>query len=169
MAYASSSDLVARFDARTIGQLVSDTGQAVAQGSLSSDTKLAAALDDASGEIDAALMQGQRYSAADLTALTGNSLAYLKRICCQIAMARLWERRPYLDEEGAEKALNMARQALDRLRKGENLFAVEDNLAASTPEVVTPTVTSIESLNLVVDRARTRNGYFPPRWLPGQI
>lgn len=160
---------MARFDARTVGQLVSDTGQSVPPASLATNTAVLAALEDASGEIDAALMQGQRYSAADLAALTGNSLAYLKRICCQIAMARLWERRPYLDEEGAEKALNMARQALDRLRKGENLFAVEDNLAASVPSIETPSVTSIENLNLVVDRARGWNGFYPARWLPGQI
>ncbi len=168
MSYAAASDLLARYDARTVGNLCSDNGVTVSIAALASDTKLQAALDDASGEIEAALLQGDRYETTDLSALTGNSLAYLKRICCTIAMARLWERRPYLDDEGAEKAINAARAALDRLRKGENIFNVAAVVEAGKPDIVTPSVTSIASLDLVVDRARVNNGYYPQRRLPGR-
>lgn len=167
MSYAAASDLLARYDARTVGNLCSDNGVTVSAAALATDTRLQAALDDASGEIEAALMQGERYTTTDLAALTGNSLAYLKSICCKIAMAHLWQRRPYLDDESAEKSILAARAAIDRLRKGESIFNVAAVVAAGTPDVVTPTVTSIQALNLTVDDCRRWNGYYPQRRSPG--
>ncbi|MEK9810000.1 MAG: phage protein Gp36 family protein, partial [Candidatus Nanopelagicales bacterium] len=93
MAYAAASDMQLRFDERTLAELVSDTDVAIDTADLATDTKLAAALDDASGVIDAALLTGGRYSAASLSGLTGNSLALLKRLCCVLAMTFLRQRR----------------------------------------------------------------------------
>ena len=80
MAYASVADLKKRFDVRTLGDLASDDGTQVASANLPADENVLAALDDASGEIDSAVLVARRYTTSDLTALTGNSLAYLKRL-----------------------------------------------------------------------------------------
>lgn len=168
MAYAAASDLLTRYDARTVGNLCSDNGVSVTPAQLASDTKLAAALDDASGEIDAALLQGKRYTTVQLAALTGNSLAYLKRITCKIAMGLLWERRPYLEDDNKDAALKAAREALDKLRRGENIFDVDDVKTAGLPSVETPSATSIAALNLTVEACRQNNGYYPQRRLPGR-
>ena len=166
MAYASAEDLVKRYDARTLGDLCSDTGVRVSEVSLATNAKILAALDDASGEIDAALMQAKRYSTADLASLTGNSLAYLKRLTCTFAFAGLWNRRPYVDDMERDEALKQARQALDRLRRGENVFDLEDQKAEGLPDVKEPSVSSIDRLNLTVDRAR--RGYYPRRKYQGE-
>lgn len=165
MAYATAAQLLARFDARTIGDLVADDGNRVSvQSLLTPHDNITAALDDASGEIDAALLQGKRYTSAELTALTGNSAAYLVRITCQIAFWLLWERRPSLDEESYEAAKDRARKALERLRRGEHVFDVDGAKEAGLPEQHTPTISTISRLNLTVEEAR--KGFYPARRLP---
>ena len=163
MAYASAADMLKRKDARTIGDLVSDTGVRINSTLLLTDANLSAALDDASGEIDAALRVANRYSAANLAGLTGNSLAHLKRICCDIAFGLLWERRPWGDEDQRADAMDRAKKALDRLRKGEAIFDIAANVEAGLPEAHVPSISSISRLNLLVDRAR--NGFYPARRL----
>lgn len=165
--YAAPSDLVARYDVRTVGNLCSDNGVVVSPANLATDPNLLAVLADASGEIDAALLQGQRYTTADLAGLTGNSLAYLKRLACKIAMGLLWERRPYLEDDNKDAALKAARDSLEKLRKGENIFDVTAVKDAGVPSIVTPSVSSVTALNLMVDGARGSNGFYPPRRFPG--
>lgn len=167
-AYAEPADMIARYDVRTLGDLVADDGTRVDATTLLTDDNLQAALDDASGEFEAAMQQLRRYTPAELAALTGNSLALRKRIVCKLAMGMLWERRQYIDLEKAEEAMDAARKIMERLRKGEILFDVTANVEAGVPEAVTPTVQSIRLQNLIVDRSRGRNGYYPARVLPGQ-
>lgn len=165
MAYAAASDLIARKDVNVLGDLVSDSGARVSSAGLASDTNMAAALDDASGLVDSALLQGKRYSTADLSALTGNSAAYLKRIVCDIAFWLLWDRKPaYGGVEDRAGAREQARQALDDLRTGKHIFDVEAVKEAGLPSVGGPTVVEINRLNLIVDRARPR--YYPQRIMP---
>lgn len=166
-AYATAADLLKRYDARILGDLAADDGEQVSAGDLATDPNLAAALEDASGEIEAALLQGKRYSVDQLTALTGNSRAYLIRICCQIAVAKMWERRLYLDSDqqiAAEQAQEQARKALQRLKTGEEVFNVDVAKAAGLPSVSTPSRVQINRRNLLVDRLRGR--IFPTRMLP---
>ena len=100
-AYAEPSDLVNRLELPTIQRLISDDGQDVPAEDLATDDKLLAALEDASGDVEAAMLVGKRYSVEDLEGLTGNSLATLKRITCTIALAYLLERRPTVHLEQA--------------------------------------------------------------------
>lgn len=164
MSYASPSQMLERYDARTLGDIVSDVGGRVTSAALLTDTNLQAALDDASGEIESALYQARRYSAADLAALTGNSLKLLVRLTCQIAFGHLWERRPWSDDEQRERAIERADKALERLRKGEHVFDLDGPKDAGLPDVAQPTISSIESLSLTVDEAR--RGYYPARRYP---
>lgn len=169
MSYADASDMVARFDSRTLRELVSDSGARVTATELLSNANLQTAMDDASGEIDAHVLQGQRYTTADLAELTGNSLAYLKRLNCMVAMAMLWERRPYNDADdgtAAEQAALQARKALDRLKRGEEIFDVEKVKTAGLPSTTVPSRVTLDNLNLTVDAARGH--FYPARRLPGE-
>lgn len=163
MAYATSSDIIARFDARTIGDLVSDDGVRVEVSALSGNANLTAALDDASGDVESALVMANRYTTTALDALTGNALATLKRITCEIAMAHLFNRRPGFRPEQHEQVDERARAHLERLRKGENVFNLEDQRDAGTPSVGGPTTLQFDRLGLIVDRTRH---YYPRRQLP---
>lgn len=165
MAYATPAQMLQRFDARVVGDLVSDNGIAAGPAELLSNANLQAALDDASGEIEAALLQGQRYTTADLSALTANSAKYLVRLTCKIAFGLLWERRPWADDgDQREQAIDQARKAVDQLRRGEHVFDVAAVKDAGLPAVRTPSVSTIESLNLGVDAARGH--YYPQRRMP---
>ena len=162
--YASPADILKRYDARTLGDLVSDTGLRVDSTALLADENLQAALDDASGEIEVALIQGRRYKVSDLTALTGNSKNYLKRIVSQIAFGLLWERRPWSDEDQRQEAMVGARKALERLRRGEHVFELDAPQDAGLPSVSEPTISSYRTIGLTVDEAR--RGYYPARRFP---
>jgi phage gp36-like protein len=165
--YATPADMLARYDVRHLGDLVSDSGQRIGSAEVLSHTNLQTALDDAAGEIEAALMQGQRYSADDLTNLTGNSKQYLIRLNCAVAISLLWQRRPWSDDDKREDAIEKAREALDKLRKGITVLNVEAAKDAGLPAIRTPSLSRINRQNLVVDRARA--GYYPTRLLPGQV
>lgn len=157
MAYASGADLVTRFRYQSIAQLVSDGEVAIAEDEIADDARVAAALDDASGQIDAALLAAARYSASDLSGLTGNSLAYLKRICCELAYANLLRRNGSVTE--AEANSKEAMDALERLRKGVNVFGLADNIDAGLPDSEGPSVQQIINSNRITERTPH---YFAP-------
>ena len=163
MAYAASTDLTARFDERVIADLASDSGEPV--GDLSSDATVEAALDDASGRIDAAVTVAQHYTPTQLAALTGTDLALLKRLTCELAMLFLMGRRQESwlgnDYERLEKRVE---DQLDRLRRGERLFGLEANRNAGLPTIDGPTTTQYDNLHLL--RGRVHN-FYPERVLPG--
>lgn len=160
MPYATPADLLKRFDARTLGDLAADDGKRIVPSALLSDANVASALDDASGEIEAALLQGARYSALDLTNLTGNSKQYLARICCEIAFGLLWRRRPWADDQQRLEAIKRADEHLERLRKGERVFDIVAVEQAGLPDVTGVTLADLQNLNLLRDRTRH---YYPAR------
>lgn len=159
-AYATPDDLTTRHDPVVIGELCGDEGAVVDPADLPTDTVCLAMLTDASGDVEAALRSANRYSVADLEALTGNSLAKLKRIVCTIAMAYLFERRPGLHVETAEAYLRRAHEYLDQLRSGANIFSIEDAVTVTNPTISGPTSYEYQTLNLLTDRM---TGYFPSR------
>lgn len=170
MSYATPAQLLQRYDARTVGDLVSDDGNQVSAGDLLADANLQAALNDASGQIESALLQAERYSVADLTALVGsssNTKYVLIRLTCDIAFQQLVERRPWYEvNESYKQRTEDADETLERLRKGERVFDLSPVKEAGLPVADTPTRASIEQLNLTVDAAR--RGYYPARRMPRQ-
>lgn len=160
-AYAEPSDLVNRLELPTIQRLISDDGHDVPEEDLATDAKLLAALEDASGDVEAAMLVGQRYSVADLEALTGNSLATLKRITCTIALAYLLERRPTVHLEQSQRYLERAQQYLEQLRAGSRIFNVDDNVSKQAPTIDGPTSVDYTRMNGIVDQMSSR--YFPSR------
>lgn len=164
MAYAVPADLLKRFDARTVGDLAGDEGKRIVPSALLTDPNVLAVLDDASGEIESALLQGERYTAANLTALTGNSQQYLVRLCCEIAFGLLWRRRPWADDQQRQEAIKRADEHLERLRKGERVFDVVAILDAGLPDVTGATTAELRDLNLLRDRTLH---YYPVRTTRG--
>lgn len=166
MPYATPADLLLRYDANDVGQLCSDNKRAVGSYDLATDPICLMAMNDASGDIDGALMVGNRYSSTDLTTLTPNSTYKLIRVCCDIAMAYLINRRPGWNPEKSKAIREQAEMHLERLRKGENTFNIQASLDAGEPVVDGPTCFDYSRLGGLRDRIRN---FFPPRSIPKSI
>lgn len=164
MPYALPTDLATFFDVNVISDLARDDG--VQAPDYTTDPNVLAALSAASGQINAAVLVGEIYTAADLAALAGDDKQLLVEITCQLAMAKLIRRRP--EKYGSESYQGYVKDAeayLDRLRKGERLFNLPAQIAAGLPEVDGPTIATVNRLNLIT--ARTRNFFIDPgRRLP---
>tara|TARA_R110000803_G_scaffold23906_5_gene58210 strand:+ start:4194 stop:4703 length:510 start_codon:yes stop_codon:yes gene_type:complete len=156
MAYADADDLVARFDANVIGDMAADDGKTIAESDLGSDTKVTAALASASGLVNAAVQQGNRYTTADLTALTGDDLAFLKDIVCRVAYVNLDARKQYPQENENTNAMKQwVSEMLKHLREGYWVFGVSEVKDAGVIKVDTVTRVEIrDNWELWVDRGR---------------
>lgn len=160
--FAAPSDLLVRYDARTLGDLVADDGVRVPESALATNAKLTALLSTATGEIKSAVLRSDRYKVADLEALTGESLQYLVDLTCRIAFWRLWQRKPYADDQNRMEAKKSCDEALELLQSGARIFDVQTVREAGTPYVETVTRTEIaDNWHLVADQCRGR--FFPAR------
>jgi phage gp36-like protein len=160
MAYANGNDLIARFDARIVGDLLADDDTRVAAGSIPANANALAALDDASSMINSACQVGQRYTQAQLAALSGTDAKLLVRLACDLAFIYLCQRRgikPAMYEETFERSTDM----LEKLRNGEAIFAVPANIEAGTPTDIFPSQAVYQTVNLLRDA--TNNNFFPVR------
>ena len=158
MIYANGVDLVARYDVDLIRDLITDREE-VTRDQVSSHINVVTALEDASGEVEVALLSGGSYTVEQLEALDGNSQAHLKKIVCALAMAALHERRPEAAEREYIEALTKSgRDAIRALRNGENVFGIAENIDAGIIEVTSPTVSDVRRRN---DLAFRMQRYFP--------
>jgi hypothetical protein len=161
-AFAAPADLILRYDVRTLGDLCSDDGTRVTQANLATDQKVEMALDTATGQIMAAVLRGERYTAADLAALTSESADYLKDLTCRIAFWLLWQRKPYTDDKQRMEAKESSDKALEMLRTGQHIFDIAATIEATKPDVETVTRVEVaDEWGLFVDRARGR--FYPSR------
>ena len=156
MAYADAEDLVARFDAKVIGDMAADDGKTIAESDLGSDAKVTAALASASGQVNAAVTRGNRYLIADLTALTGDDLAFLKDIVCKIAYVNLDARKQYTQSNENTTAMREEYNIwLEHLSNGDWIFGVDGTKDAGLLNV--DTITRVDIRNnweLWVDKGR---------------
>lgn len=160
MAYATPKDLIDRYDANDLGDLATDDGSQVSEAALAKNSKILAALDDASGEVDAALLVGNRYSPVELRDLTGHSRSHLVRIVCDIAAARMMGRRLGRDIEKVKLVIELAEGHLERLRRGENVFNLQPQKDAGNPSAIGLSVVEYSQSDLIRDRTRR---YYPAR------
>lgn len=163
-AYATPSDMLIHADARDIGDLVTDDGTQVFPAALLTNQILLEFLKRSSGDVESALVVGNRYSTAQLENLTGNSRAKLVDLVCDLTVIRLLKRRPGKDLEQLKLMSEMADVKLDRLRKGENIFDLTEIRNAGVAAVDGPSTLDFQDLNLVRDRVGSR--YYPQRVLP---
>jgi phage gp36-like protein len=158
MALASGSDLVQRFDIRLIGDLATDSGSTLPEDEVAAHPNVAAALEDAMGEMVVALLVGGKYTEAELLGLTGYSLAHARRINCDIAMALLVKRRPIVEEERASEIAKQSREHLKQLREGANVFGIPANVDSGNLSLASMSTVDITNLNLLPERM---GRYFP--------
>ena len=157
--YADGNDLIARYDVDTVGDLATDQRESSDPSIVPNLPNVLTALADASGEIDVALVVGERYQPEQLAALTGNSQSKLKRICCDIAMSLLCSRRvghEYL--ELSEAVGKTSRGHLRSLSNGENVFGLPSVSQASVIDVGSISVVDLDRRNLLPSRM---SNFFP--------
>lgn len=144
--YCTPAIFLEYYDARQVGDLVGDAGTRVSSASLLTDTNVQNALNWASGEIEAACLVADKYSVADLQALTGMSLARLQGLCADLAIWKLMQRR--LPQVQITEGYRAAQETLERLRLGERIFGLQEQADAGTPNTVIDTQSVIDTLNL---------------------
>lgn len=159
-AYAEPSDLISRYDVAVLGDLVADDGIRVSASDLEDDAVLLEVLQTASGQVEAAMLCGNRYSPDELSGLTGNSASHLKQIVCLIAIAILFERRPAVNSMHADLYLKRADAYLEDLRHGKNLFNLAEALVDANPTISGPSSIDYRNINMLPDRMVR---YFPSR------
>lgn len=132
--YAQGSDLASRYDARLIGDLCEDAGTRVPANGVPHDPNVIIALNDAASMINAACQVSQRYTQAQLAALTGADQNLLYRLNCDLAFVFLCQRRgvkpPMYDE-----AFKRSDELLTRLKQGELIFDVPGNVGSGTETI----------------------------------
>lgn len=155
MSVVTPEILIQFHDERVVADLVSDTGEQVAD--LDTDTKLLKIIAAAEGRVESACTVANIYTPTALTELEGNSLALFQEIVSGLAMLGLLRRRPGEYSEIAKQVAEYE-EYLDRLRKGERVFGdSEENREAGLPDIDGPTMATYNRLNLVPER--TRNFY----------
>jgi len=159
--YATGQDMVDRFDAGIIGDLLDDDDRdRVPESEIIVDPpvgKMKAALDDASGRIDTALLAGARYTPSDLTKLTENSNAHLKRLTCTLALMNLMGRRPGTATQERDQASVEAETWLGYLADGKEVFELlpdddRGHIEAGLLDQTTMTLTDVQRRNSISDR-----------------
>ncbi|MCD0459106.1 phage protein Gp36 family protein [Roseiconus lacunae] len=157
-AYATSEDLVARYDIDLIRDLATDR-EGATRTDVVTEPRVEIALGDASGEVETALLAGGRYSVEQLQGLTDNSLNHLKQIVCGLAMAALYQRRPEsAEQEYIDRITKNSRDAIQALRRGENIFGLTETVSASVVESTGPSAIDVRHRN---DLPTRMSRYFP--------
>jgi phage gp36-like protein len=164
--YATPTQFRERYDVRTLGDFAADDGTQVSSGGVLTDANIQAMLDDASGAIEAALRNAGRYTVEQLAALANYTSKHLVRICCDLAMSYLIDRRVYGKLNDAQtRIMERAAKQLDDLKTGRDVLEVEGAIDAGVPSVSGPTSMQLDNLNLI---ARRSYRYYPTPLLPGE-
>ncbi|MBE41884.1 MAG: hypothetical protein CL480_11360 [Acidobacteria bacterium] len=171
-AFADSADMLARYDARTLGDLLADDGTRVTTGNMAANTRLSAALKSATGRLKAAVLRAERYTVDDIANMQSSGHAnydeesseYLKTLTCDVAFWEIWKAKPHRGNHASDR--KEAREASDlaiaAMTSGAEVFNVPRITDAGTPKVATVTRAEIESeWMLAVDQARGR--FYPRR------
>jgi hypothetical protein len=132
--YITAQDMLDFKDNRVLGQLVRDDNTEATPTQLLTDSRLAKGMSFASGQLESAVLQSQHYAVADLQALQGNSLAYMKWILANLTMKWLYGRRG--GPEPAKQDMDLfewAEARLDDIKSGLAIFAFQEVEAAGNP------------------------------------
>lgn len=156
--YATPNDMLARYDSRLIGDLVSDSG--VQDPNPANNSNLQALLEDASGQIDAAVYVGDRYTPAQMATLSDQAAAFVRRLCCDLTLIYLKRRRGRYDPEKDGALQKEVDQRMKGLRDGDNLLLLQDQTEApaSVIDLVRPRLIGVRRSTDI--RTSTQN-YYP--------
>lgn len=161
--YATADDLLKRYDARLLGDLVSDSGTPVAPNDLPSNPVIDAVLRDACAAVDAAVFVGSRYTPEQMTTLSETAAAFVRRLVCDLALVYIKRRRGRFDSDKDAALLKEINDTLAALRDGQDLLLLAEQSAApaSTMELVRPELISVNAPHTI--QRRTANYYPHPR------
>ena len=122
--YASATQLANAHDINKIADYMTDSGVRGTPGDVLTDTRVAAALLRASGEVEMSCFRGGRYTPTDLADLTGASEAALVGLVCDLAFYHLAKRRIPKPENvpGYKEAM----EKLQALSQGELIFGLQE-------------------------------------------
>ncbi len=162
--YATPSDLLIRYDWRSVGQLVSDNGIAVSSSAaVALSPILTPMLQQAAGMVEAACTRAGNYvinptatpPINDLAVLNNNSKQVLVGLVCDLAMWLIWLRRPRMTASDQPPAqCKMALEMLDSLASGERIFGILEHQAAGAMNLTIDTPADVEHRHGVVVQAR---------------
>ncbi len=159
MPYSTPADMLQRYDARLVGDLVSDNGVQVPAGDLPTNGVLLSVLLDASAAVDAAVYVGNRYTPAQMASLSTTAAAFVRRLVCDLGLVYLKRRRGRFDPERDGALLTEINSTLDALRDGKDLLLMTDTPStAGTMELVQPQLIRVPARHTI--RHRTQN-YYP--------
>lgn len=122
MAYATPEELLIRYDARRVADLVSDTGTRTTDPA--SSPVVAACLEDASGMVESACRVAGRYTINQLVNLQGHTRFLLTRLVCDLTYGLLVARRGYSanDMNTMAPQYKGALDMLEQIKQGDRIF-----------------------------------------------
>lgn len=157
--FATSADMLLRYDGNLLCQVVSDLGTRVTTfAALATNAVMTEALMASSGTLEAACLKGGMYQPSDLTALVAtNSGSYLRDIVCGLAMSWIGERRVN-KEPLANHLFDKAMGALAMLADGDRIFGLQAQAQAGITSHDIELSTDVETRDDIVVQAERLYG-----------
>lgn len=164
------AEFVKRADPRTIADIVGDSNKRLytkPDGTidltlLAADVNLLAALASASGQFEADVFVGARYSPDDLTKIfttTCNAQAFMWQIIANIAKCHVEERRMGMDPNWTMPDwYKETKEILLRIREGDAIFGFQEHADAGLPKSQFMTPEQWNDVNTTVTQARAMFG-----------
>lgn len=149
--------MLERYDARLLGDLVSDNGVAVAAGALPGHPVLLAVLEDASAAVDAAVFVGNRYTPAQMANLSATAAAFVRRLVCDLALIYIKRRRGRFDSDKDAALLKEVNATLDALRNGDDVL-VSDQIDDPGPQLEGTEMVTVTRPRTLLNQIRN---YYP--------
>ncbi len=125
--YCTAANLKPFIDDRFLRRLLSDTGKPLVTDPWVDAVTLPALIESISGEVEAALFVGCKYTSEEILAMENNGKAFLYRILAGLLMASLYDRRGVLgdqEQENRSRETVWARKQLDLMRKGTRILPI---------------------------------------------
>ena len=161
--YITVAEFSESYDSRLLAQLGSDTG---VPGLVNeSNSILLNAIEQASGNIEAAALVGGRYTSTDLVALVAEDDWHLKSVTAALAIGHLYDRRGGLMPDTILRKVRAAHDFLAKLREGIQIFP-ESESAAAAGKSTAYVVTSADRQNLRLVSETPYFDYWPDRLVP---
>lgn len=155
--YVTIAQLITHIDERLLGQLTSDTGTAAAVDG--TNTKLVAALERASSDVESYALRGESYKSADLAQLQTDGDATLTGLVADLVLWYLFKRRGGEIAPAVDEARERAYKSLEQLRDGARIFG-KSLPAAAAGKAETVVISQGDRLLL---RMVSDEPYFPVR------
>jgi len=179
-AYCTGTQFTVKCDWRTFAELASDTDVPLASSAaLAASPVLLFALQEAAGDIEAAVTIGQRYDPTDLVLLItpdgsgkiSNSGVKLIAMNAGIAVVKMFQRRGKGVPEDLKELVEESLNTLAALEEGTAIFAFRETQEAGVLQTYEETPVDVANRNLPSYIARPlfgqRANQYWPRWNGG--